>query len=148
MISAGYKSDSWQWCSRLKGQWPQLWLMMWMTVLAVFQDQAAEWHLWQLGGHGALPALFPHPVSKWRQRRVMRGEEGSHPPYTGMHRGLERSAETCSLIWGPKSTGRRRLRRSQESGMLTWREVKIGSCGTYTPWNITQLLKRIHLNQF
>ena len=23
-----------------------------------------------------------------------------------------------------------------------------GSCGTYTPWNITQPLKRIHLNQF
>ena len=22
------------------------------------------------------------------------------------------------------------------------------SCGTYTPWNITQPLKRIHLNQF
>ena len=24
----------------------------------------------------------------------------------------------------------------------------IGSYGTYTPWNITQPLKRIHLNQF
>ena len=23
-----------------------------------------------------------------------------------------------------------------------------GSCGTYTPWNITQPIKRIHLNQF
>ena len=23
-----------------------------------------------------------------------------------------------------------------------------GNCGTYTPWNITQPLKRIHLNQF
>ena len=23
-----------------------------------------------------------------------------------------------------------------------------GSCGTYIPWNITQPLKRIHLNQF
>ena len=23
-----------------------------------------------------------------------------------------------------------------------------GSCGTYTPWNITQPLERIHLNQF
>ena len=22
------------------------------------------------------------------------------------------------------------------------------SCGTYTQWNITQLLKRMHLNQF
>ena len=24
----------------------------------------------------------------------------------------------------------------------------IGSCGTYTPWNITRPLKRIYLNQF
>ena len=24
----------------------------------------------------------------------------------------------------------------------------IRSCGTYTQWNITQLLKRMHLNQF
>ena len=27
-------------------------------------------------------------------------------------------------------------------------EMDKGSCGTYTPWNITQPLKRIHLNQF
>ena len=37
----------------------------------------------------------------------------------------------------------------------TWKQPRcpsadewIGSCGTYTPWNITQPLKRIHLNQF
>ena len=35
----------------------------------------------------------------------------------------------------------------------TWKQPRcpsadewIGSCGTYTPWNITQPLKRIHLN--
>ena len=32
-------------------------------------------------------------------------------------------------------------------GMSTSKDIA-GSCGTYTPWNITQPLKRIHLNQF
>ena len=27
-------------------------------------------------------------------------------------------------------------------------KIQKGSCGTYTPWTITQPLKRIHLNQF
>lgn len=124
----GYKSNSWQWCSRLKGQWPQQWLMMWMSILAVFQDQAAKRHLWHLSGHGALPPLLPHPISKWRQRRVSEGREGEPPPppYTGFHRGLNRSAETCWLTLCTKNTGRRRLWRSQESGTLTCREVQIG----------------------
>ena len=37
----------------------------------------------------------------------------------------------------------------------TWKQPRcpsadewIRKCGTYTPWNITQPLKRIHLNQF
>ena len=37
----------------------------------------------------------------------------------------------------------------------TWKQPRgpsadewIGNCGTYTQWNITQPLKRIHLNQF
>lgn len=76
MISVGYKPNSWQWCSSLKGQWLQQWLTMWTCVSVVFQDQAAKWHLCQLGGHGALPPLLPHPISKWRQGRVDEGREG------------------------------------------------------------------------
>ena len=32
-------------------------------------------------------------------------------------------------------------------GCLNW-TIKKAECCTYTPWNITQALKRIHLNQF
>lgn len=34
------------------------------VVWAVFQNQAAKRHLCRLGGLGALPPLFPHPISK------------------------------------------------------------------------------------
>lgn len=47
-------------------------------------------------------------------------------PYTVSQRDLNRSAETCSLTLCAKNTGRRRLRRSQESGALTFRGVKKG----------------------
>ena len=103
-------------------------------------DWWCEWVFWlffrtrQLNGTCDISVdmeLFLHyslipSVSEGRGGSV-RGEKGSRPPpYTGFHRGLNRSAETCWLTLCTKNTGRRRLWRSQESGTLTCREVQIG----------------------
>ena len=41
----------------------------------------------------------------------------------------------------------RRLGKSYFA-IVAFKNVSFSSCGTYTQWNITQLLKRMHLNQF
>ncbi|KAB1280419.1 Stimulated by retinoic acid gene 6 protein-like [Camelus dromedarius] len=47
-----------------------------MCSLAVFQYQAAKWHLYQFSGHGALPPLLPHPIREYTQRPCRGKERG------------------------------------------------------------------------